>query len=107
MGIKDFASLALRKIEPQVERQVIQAADFLYHDKKIIEEVSTYLLKKYGEAVYYNDLDSYITSNHVIELLIQSLRGKSAVQPRIVRTFKTDNTIKFLRHNPKFKNNKV
>lgn len=107
MGIKDFASLALRKIEPQVERQVIQAADFLYHDKKIIEEVSTYLLKKYGEEVYYNDLDSYITSNHVIELLIQSLRGKSAVQPRIVRTFKTDNTIKFLRHNPKFKNNKV
>lgn len=107
MEIKDLFSFAWGKIEPQVESQVIQAADVLYRDKQVIEEVYAHLLKKYGNEVYYNDLDSYITSNHVIELLIQSIRGKSNVQPRIVRTFKTENARKFLRYNPRFKGNKV
>lgn len=73
----------------------------------MIEEVYAHLLKKYGNEVYYNDLDSYITSNHVIELLIQAIRGKSNVQPRVVRAFKTENARKFLRYNPRFKGNKI
>ena len=106
----DFASVlsfAWGKIEPRVEGQAVQAIDLLHHDKKMIEDVKTHMLKKYGDEVYYNDLDSYISSNHVIELLIKSIRGKSNVQPRVVRSFKTENSQKFLRYNPKYKNQKV
>lgn len=83
------------------------AFDSKYFDKKVVKDVHNHLLKKYGNEVYYNALDGYLTANHVIELLITSIRGESNVQSCVADTFKGENIKKFLDHNPEFKSNKV
>lgn len=107
MEVKELFSYVLGKLEPKVEDFIVETVDTGYYDKKLEEKIHDSLLKKYGSEVFYNDLDSYITLNHVIYLLIQSLRGKSDVQPRILLRFKAVNTKSFFRYNQKYKKNKI
>lgn len=107
VALKDLVLFAFEKAEKMIEKPVMKTIDFQYRDKKIIKEVRGHLLKKYGNEIYYNALDSYLTLNHVIESLIPSIRGESNVQPEVARRFKSENVKKFLRHNPEYKNNKV
>lgn len=107
MDFKGLLTGAWAKVEPKIESKVNQVIDVQFRDKQLIADVCAHLLKKYGNEVYYNDLDSYITSNHVIELLIQSIRGVSTIQPKVAREFKNSNTQKFLKYNPKYKSKKV
>ncbi len=106
--IKDFVTNIWSKtVEPKIESRAAELADLLYFDKQLKEKVHAYLLTKYGNEVYYNDLDCYITTNNVIDLLIKAVRGESSVQPRTERQFKNLNTKKFIEYNPKYKRNKV
>lgn len=107
MALTELISAVFEKFEPTIENKAIKATDILYHDKELNKKVCAHLLKKYGNEVFYNDLDIYITSNNVIKLLIQSLRGNSNIQPRTERQFELKNTKKFLRYNSKYKQNKV
>ena len=47
---------------------------------RVANEVSAELLQKYGEEVFYHDLDSYLSGNNVIVLLFKSLRNQSITQ---------------------------
>ena len=108
MFIKDFVTnLWSKTVEPKVENYVVELADLLYFDNQLKEKVYAHLLKKYGNEVFYNDLDGYITSNSVIDLLIKAVRGESSVQPRTERQFKSLNSKKFLEYNPQYRRNKV
>lgn len=108
MSFMDFVSNVWSKTAgPIIESHVIEYADLLYYDKKLKENVYAHLLKKYGNEVYYNDLDGYITTNNVIDLLIKAIRGESSVQPRTERQFKNVNAKRFVEYNPKYKRNKV
>lgn len=108
MSFLDFVTNIWSKTaEPQIESYAVELADLLYFDKQLKEKVHAHLLKKYGNEVYYNDLDGYITTNNVIDLLIKGIRGESSVQPRIERQFKNVNAKKFIEYNPKYKRNKV
>ena len=104
---KEILSFALNKAEPLVEEHVVKTFDTQYRDKRIIKKARRFLQSKYGNETFYNDLDLYITSNHVLELLIPSIRGDSKVQPHIVQAFKLENAEKFLKYNPNIKQNKV
>ena len=76
--IKELVTNILGKtVEPKIESYAVELADSIYYDKQIKEKVCAYLLKKYGNEVYYNDLDGYITANNVIDLLFKAIRGKS------------------------------
>lgn len=108
MSFKDLvAGIWSKAVEPKIECYAVELADVLYSDKRIQENVHAHLLKKYGNEVYYNDLDGYITTHHVIELLIKSIRGESGVQSRIERQFKRTNAKRFIEYNPQYKRNKV
>lgn len=101
------AGIWSKAVEPKIESHAVKLADVLYSDKRIQENVHAHLLKKYGNEVYYNDLDGYITTHHVIELLIKAIRGESGVQSRIERQFKRMNAKRFIEYNPQYKRNKV
>ena len=108
MSIKEFVTNVLGKtVEPRIESYAMELADLLYFDKQLKEKVHAHLLKKYGNEVFYNDLDSYLTTNNVIDLLIKAVRGESGVQSRIERQFKNTNAKRFIEYNPKYKQNKV
>ena len=108
MSIKDFVTYIWSKtVEPKIESYTVELVDLLYYDSQLKEKVHEHLLKKYGNEVYYNDLDGYITTNNVIDLLIKAIRGKSSVQPWTERQFKNINTKRFIEYNPKYKRNKV
>lgn len=108
MSFKDLvAGIWSKAVEPKIESYAVELADVFYFDKRIQETVHAHLLKKYGNEVYYNDLDGYITTHHVIELLIKAIRGESSVQSRIERQFKRTNAKRFLEYNPQYKWNKV
>lgn len=107
MSFKDFVtSIWSKTAEPKIESYAVELTDLLYFDKQIRENVHAHLLKKYGNEVYYNDLDGYITTHNVIDLLIKAIRGESSVQPRIERQFKSLNTKRFIEYNPQYKRNK-
>lgn len=106
--IKDLVTNILGKtVEPKIESYAVELADSIYYDKQIKEKVCAYLLKKYGNEVYYNDLDGYITANNVIDLLFKAIRGKSNAQPQTERQFKNLNAKRFIEHNPQYRRNKV
>lgn len=108
MSIKDLVTNIWSKAaEPKIESYAVELTDLLYFDKQLKEKVHDHLLKKYGNEVYYNDLDGYITTNNVIDLLIKAIRGESSVQPRIERQFKNVNAKRFIEYNPEYKRNKV
>lgn len=108
MSFKDLvAGIWSKAVEPKIESYAVELSDVFYFDKRIQETVHAHLLKKYGNEVYYNDLDGYITTHHVIELLIKAIRGESSVQSRIERQFKRTNAKRFLEYNPQYKWNKV
>lgn len=108
MFINEFVSSIWNKtVEPRIESKANELANLMYYDKQLKEKVCTFLLKKYGNEVYYNDLDCYITTNNVIDLLIKSIRGESSVQPRVESQFKKENTKRFVAYNPQYKHNKV
>lgn len=44
------------------------------------QQAKEFLLNKYGDTVFYNDLDSFVSRNSIIPHLISSLRGESALQ---------------------------
>lgn len=106
--IKDLVTNILGKtVEPKIESYAVELADSIYYDKQIKEKICAYLLKKYGNEVYYNDLDGYITANNVIDLLFKAIRGKSNAQPQTERQFKNLNAKRFIEHNPQYRRNKV
>ena len=108
MSIKDFvANIWSKAAEPKIESYAVELTDLLYFDKQLKEKVHDHLLKKYGNEVYYNDLDGYITTNNVIDLLIRAIRGEASVQPRTEWQFKNINAKRFIEYNPKYKRNKV
>ena len=70
MSIKDFVSTIWSKTaEPMIESYATELTDILYLDKQLKEKVHSHLLKKYGNEVYYNDLDGYLTTNNVLDFL--------------------------------------
>lgn len=73
MDLMGLLSGAWAKVEPKIESKVNQVIDVQFWDKQLIEYVCAHLLKKYGNEVYYNDLDSYITSNHVSFLICSGI----------------------------------
>lgn len=108
MSIKDFvATIWGKTVEPKIESYAVEIADLRYFDNRLKETAYAHLLKKYGNEVYYNDLDGYVTTNNVIDLLIKAIRGESSVQPRTERQFKTHNTKRFIEYNPKYKHDRV
>ena len=44
------------------------------------QQVKAILLNKYGDTVFYNDIDTYIMRNNIIHELISSLRGEKKLQ---------------------------
>ena len=55
------------------------------HSTKIVDtateqQVKAHLLNKYGDTVFYNDIDTYIMRNNIIHELISSLRGEKKLQ---------------------------
>ena len=108
MSFMDFVTNVWDKTaQPKIENGVAKYANLMYFDKKLKETVCDHLLKKYGNEEYYNDLDGYITTNNVIDLLIKAIRGESSVQPRTERQFKNVNAKRFIEYNPKYKRDKV
>lgn len=102
-----FTTICGKIVESKIENYAKEFADLQYSDKKLKETVYAHLLRKYSNEAYYNDLDSYITTNNVIDLLIKSIRGESSIQPRTKRQFKRNNAKKFLQYNPKYKHDTV
>lgn len=49
-------------------------------DRSAYDDLFQHLLRRYGNEVFYNDFDSFITLNHVVALLSSSLRGESSAQ---------------------------
>ncbi len=74
-------SLMDKHIAPKVDATLCSLYDTIVVDKQIAKEISEYILQKFGCEVFYNDLDSYIANNNIVENLIANVRGKSNIQP--------------------------
>lgn len=94
-------------IVPKAEVMVSSIYDNAVVDKKIAKEILEYVLEKYGQETFYNDLDSYITNNGLIENLIHTVRGKSNVQPSNQVEFATTNTYRFINQQKEYRNKGV
>lgn len=86
------------------ENLMTELYDTYYLDKQIEEKEREYLLNKYGDEPFYNDLDKYLSVNNVISLLISSVRGKNKVQDISKTDFISKNKKEFLYRNSEYKN---
>ncbi|MBQ9850364.1 MAG: hypothetical protein IJO36_06665 [Clostridia bacterium] len=90
-----------------------KAEDFItelsgkYKDTRIEKDIKNFLLDKYGSEIYFNDLDSFIMNNHLLENLIDSLHGRPSVQPISKKGFVIKNLKLFLNLFPGYKKKKV
>ena len=70
------------KIEDQIlnklKEKSTEAIDSSLVPGRLANVISAELLQKYGEEVFYHDLDSYLSGNNVIVLLFKSLRNQSS-----------------------------
>ena len=71
-------------------------------DRQASEDLFSALLSKYGNEVFYNDLNSYLHGNNVVELLVAAFRKQSSVQPIDRSAFIERNIEKFLNANPQY-----
>ena len=90
-----------------------KAEDFItelsgkYKDTRIEKDAKNFLLDEYGSEIYYNDLDSFIMNNHLLENLFDSLHGVASVQPLSKKEFINKNLKIFLNQFPEYKKKKV
>ncbi len=71
-------------------------------DQQAIDKLSSVLLSKYGNEVFYNDFDSYLHINNVVELLVAAFRKGYGVQPIDRDTFIEQNVEKFFKANSQY-----
>jgi len=71
-------------------------------DRSAYDDLFQLLLRRYGNEVFYNDFDSFISGNHVVALLSSSLRGESNAQPIDKTSFINQNIEWFLNAYPKY-----
>lgn len=94
---KIFSAFADKVMAPKVGNTVASIVDKNIVDKNIESTIWKYLLQSYGNEPFYNDLSGYILRNNIIAYLIDSVRGKSTIQPNF-RTGFTDGFNKALCH---------
>ena len=78
---KIFSAFADKVMAPKVGNTVASIVDKNIVDKNIESTIWKYLLQSYGNEPFYNDLSGYILRNNIIGYLIDSVRGKSTIQP--------------------------
>ena len=72
-------------------------------DNQATDKLSSDLLSRYGDEVFYNDLDRFLQRNCVVKYLVEAFRGESCIQPADKTTFINDNVRSFIDANPRHK----
>lgn len=99
---KIFSAFADKVMAPKVGNTVASIVDKNIVDKNIESTIWKYLLQSYGNEPFYNDLSGYILRNNIIAYLIDSVRGKSTIQPNFRTGFIAENKKRFLSQHPKY-----
>ena len=102
-----LTGLVKKPVEDKGEAYLREKMDKMYRDPRIKADVYLYLRKKYGQEVFYNDLDGYIEDNQVVENLISALRGESKIQPINTKQFAEKNVRNFCNSHNRYKGKKV
>lgn len=96
-----------KQMAPKIDAVTNTMLDKAFTDRRISEEISEHILEKWGNEPFYNDLDSYITTNHLIENLIATVRGEANIHPTDQKEFAITNTHNFVNQHPKYCNRGV
>lgn len=76
-------------------------------DSDIEKELQEYLLDKYGDERFYNDLDGFLSNNSIISNLISDFRCENYKRPISKEDFVSKNLQDFFNMYSKYKNEKV
>lgn len=102
-----FTGLLKKHAEDKGEAFARKKIDEIYRNPGIKADIYLYLQDKYGQEVFFNDLDGYIEGNHVVENLISALQGESSIQPINAGQFAEKNIRDFCNTHNRYKRKKV